>query len=375
MPRIRNDPNLDVCPDYASEDFVATRAQLINENTTDAQAIQLLKNIWEANNNMDKRRWQQQKNEDREEQVQRQRLEDDEQERLNQERAKEEEDAHKEERKKNKFKYIPIQNTGIPDEPAINPSSYALRKLDKGEYVELWYFTNDGLDEASIKKTIDDDAMVLSTLADGSTAWISSASARSARSVINDENLPFEEFCQACPRFLTALDEAGWPQDRIRMMALFWRNLQVHSYRSLRDPLAQKTLLVYQAEQRRRWHVAAKSSVGPYDISVVNEKVLEDTRSRVYWDDRLKKDNARDYKVSFNHHYLARPFAHQRFYFRNLILIHTMKHASCRIKLASRRHASRSNLTATCLITTASRHMLQRSQTVGPTSPSIIEIT
>ncbi|KAG1790644.1 uncharacterized protein HD556DRAFT_1204278, partial [Suillus plorans] len=205
MPRIRNDPNLDVCPDYASEDFVATRAQLINENTTDAQAIQLLKNIWEANNNMDKRRWQQQKNEDREEQVQRQRLEDDEQERLNQERAKEEEDAHKEERKKNKFKYIPIQNTGIPDEPAITPSSYALRKLDKGEYVELWYFTNDGLDEASIKKTIDDDAMVLSTLADGSTAWISSASARSARSVINDENLPFEEFCQACPRFLTAL--------------------------------------------------------------------------------------------------------------------------------------------------------------------------
>ncbi|KAG2091353.1 uncharacterized protein F5147DRAFT_780039 [Suillus discolor] len=282
MPRIQNDPNLQVCPDYASEDFVDTRAQLINENTTD-------------------RRWQQQRNDDREEQAHRQRLEDEEQERTNQERANEEEDARKEERKKNKYKYIPIQNSGIPNEPAITLSSYALRKLDKGEYVELWYFTNDGLDEASVKKTIDDDAMVLSTLADGSTAWIASATTRSARSIINDENLPFEEFCQACPRFLMAIEEAGWPQDRIRMTALFWRNLQVHSYRSLQDPLAQKTLLVYQAKQRKRWHIAAKSSIGPYNISVVNEKVLEDTRSRVYWEDRLKKDNARDYKVSLRY--------------------------------------------------------------------------
>ncbi|KAG1799808.1 uncharacterized protein HD556DRAFT_1455260, partial [Suillus plorans] len=184
-----------------------------------------------------------------------------------------------------------------PDKPAITPCSYALKKLDKGEYVELWYFTNDGLDEASIKKTIDDDAMILSTLADGSTAWVSSASTRSARSVINDENLPFEEFCQACPRFLTAIEEADWPQDRVRMMARFWMNIQVHKFRSLRDPIAQKSLLVYQAEQRKRWHIAAKSSVGPYDLSDVNEKVLKDTRDRVYWDERNKRDNERDYKT------------------------------------------------------------------------------
>ncbi|KAG0701938.1 hypothetical protein DFH29DRAFT_1049192 [Suillus ampliporus] len=301
MPRIQNDPNLNVCPDYTSEDFVNTRAQLINENTTEEQVVQLLKNIWTANNRADKRLWQQQVNDDNEEQTHRNRLEEEEEERLNQERAKEEEDARKEERKKNKHKYTPIQNgSRIPDDPAITPCSYVLRKLDKGEYVELWYFTNDGLDEAVIKKTVDDDAMILSTLADGSTAWVSSASTRSARSVINDENLPFEEFCQACPRFLTALEEADWPRDRIRMMALFWRNLQVHRYRSLRDPIAQKTLLVYQSEQRRRWHVVAKSAAGPYDLSEVNEKVLEDTRAKVYWEERLKRDNARDYKVSIN---------------------------------------------------------------------------
>ncbi|KAG2127261.1 uncharacterized protein EDB93DRAFT_1109371 [Suillus bovinus] len=131
----------------------------------------------------------------------------------------------KEERKKNKHKYIPILDTGIPDEPSVTP-------------------------------------------------------------------------CSACPRFLVALEEANWPEDRIRMMALFWRNIQVHKYRSLRDPIAQKTLLVYQAEQCRHWHVAAKSSTGPYNISTVNEKVLADTREKVYWEERLKRDNARDYKVS-----------------------------------------------------------------------------
>ncbi|KAG1908638.1 uncharacterized protein F5891DRAFT_1180169 [Suillus fuscotomentosus] len=234
MPRIRNDLNLNVCPDYTSDVFANIRAQLVNENTTEAQAMQLLRNIWEANNDAVKVLWQQQVDEDRERQEQRQRLDEDEQERLDQVRVEEEEAARKEERKKNKHKFIPILQTGIPDEPAITPCSYALKKLDKGD---------------QCKKTIDDDAMILSTLADGSTAWVSLASMRSARSVVNDENLLFEEFCQACPRFLTAIKEAEWPEDRVWMMARFWMNIQVHKFRSLRDPIVQKTLLVYQAEQ------------------------------------------------------------------------------------------------------------------------------
>lgn len=295
---MRNDPNFNICPDYATDTFANTRARLVNDNTTEEQAIQLLRNIWETNNDADKVAWQRQLEDEREERAHRDQVEEEERERLELARVEEEETARKEERKKNKHKFTPILAAGIPDDPAVTPCSYALRKLDKGEYVELWYFTNDGLDEASIKKTIDDDAMILSTLADGSTAWVSSASTRSARAVINDENLPFEEFCQACPRFLTAIDEADWPADRIRMMALFWRNIQVHKFRSLRDPIAQKALLAYQAEQRKRWHVAVKTSVGPYDLSLVNEKVLEATRERVYWEERDKRDNARDYRVS-----------------------------------------------------------------------------
>lgn len=51
MPRIWNGPNLNICPDYASDVFANIHMQLVNENTTKAQAMQLLCNIWEANNN------------------------------------------------------------------------------------------------------------------------------------------------------------------------------------------------------------------------------------------------------------------------------------------------------------------------------------
>ena len=118
-------------------------------------------------------------------------------------------------REEEEQKVLPILETSIPDDPAITPCSYALRKLDKSKYVELWYFTNDELDEANLKKMVDDDAMILSTLADGSMAWVLLASTWSVCTVINDKNLPFEEFCQACPRILKVIEEADWLEDRI----------------------------------------------------------------------------------------------------------------------------------------------------------------
>ncbi|KAG2124369.1 hypothetical protein DEU56DRAFT_692862, partial [Suillus clintonianus] len=205
MPRILNDPNLNICPDYATPPYANARAQLINEHINEEQAIQILKNIWEASNNVEKGLCQGQVEDEREHREHLNQLQQEQQDRHEQEQIEEAELARKEEKKKYKHKYAPIQATGVPDEPSINPSPYATRKLEKGEYVELWYFTNDGLDEALIKKTIEDDTMVLLTLQDSSTAWVSAASARNTTSVINNEDIAFEDFCQACPRFISAI--------------------------------------------------------------------------------------------------------------------------------------------------------------------------
>ena len=64
MPHILSDPGLEKCPNYASPIYEATRAPLVNDNTTEAQAIQFLKNIWTAGNQADKVSWQQQKEQD-----------------------------------------------------------------------------------------------------------------------------------------------------------------------------------------------------------------------------------------------------------------------------------------------------------------------
>ncbi|KAG1720962.1 hypothetical protein EDB19DRAFT_1917613 [Suillus lakei] len=298
MPRIVYNPNLNICPDYASQEHAESRLPLTNANIDEDQAVQILRNIWEAGNNAAKAQWQEQVNMDREQREHRAHIEEEEQARLEQLQNEEEETTRKEERKKNKHKFIPIiEDLVVSSDPTIVPASYAFKKLDKGEYVELWYFTNEGLEEAKMKKTIDDDAMVMSKLPDGSTAWVSAASARSARAVVDDQDLPFEEFCQACPRFIQAMEDAAWPKDCVKMMALFWRNLQIHPFRSMIDPLAQKSLLVYQAEQRKRWHIAVKTvTAGIYNLLCINEKLLETTRTTVYWDDHKRTDNERDYK-------------------------------------------------------------------------------
>ncbi|KAG1900885.1 uncharacterized protein F5891DRAFT_951235 [Suillus fuscotomentosus] len=158
MPRLPSDPNLSFCPNYADDAFINTRLQLTNENITEAQAIVILRNIWQAENDATKLQWQEQLNEDRD------RLKNEEQERQEQETHDKEEAARKEDRKKNKHKYTAVPNLDVPLKATILPSSYALCKLDKGEYIELWYFTNDGLDDAKLKSSVDEDAMIMATV-------------------------------------------------------------------------------------------------------------------------------------------------------------------------------------------------------------------
>jgi len=110
----------------------------------------------------------------------------------------------------------------------------------------MWYYTNAGLDHAlRNSNTTDDEAMVMLQQPNGSTSWIPAASAATASGIINNKDILWEDLCQAAPRMIVAMEEADWSQDRVTMLAKFWGNLQVHKLRSSRDPLDQKTLIVY----------------------------------------------------------------------------------------------------------------------------------
>ena len=70
--------------------------------------------------------------------------------------------------------------------------------MEKGLYVELWYYTNASLDKASHNSiTMDDETMAMVCLPNGSTSWVPAAAARTATSVLEDKDILWEDFCQA----------------------------------------------------------------------------------------------------------------------------------------------------------------------------------
>jgi hypothetical protein len=301
MPRIQSDPGLLECPDYTSPTYAIARAHLINPDTTEPQAILFLRDIWFAGNDADKLRWQLQNVEDealRNEQLQ---IQTEAEVLKAQTEIEEAEALRKEEVKRNKAKYAPIPDRDVPTVARVVASNYAIRKMEKGLYVELWYYTNAGLDEAfRSSNTVDDEAMMMIRSSNGSTSWVPAASTRTSSSVTDDRNILWEDFCQAAPRMIVAMEEADWPSERVAMLAKFWGNLQIHELRSSRDPLDQKTLIVYQAEQRRLWHLAISSPQGAYNLSRINEEIMKKTRDQVYWNERRSKDLQRDFRVCYS---------------------------------------------------------------------------
>jgi hypothetical protein len=171
--------------------------------------------------------------------------------------------------------------------------------MDKGDYIPLWYYSNTGLDDASKAFSIlDEDALTLVRKEDGSSSLVPALSSKESRGVVEDHNLSWDDFCIAAPRMIQAMNRAEWPTERIVMMTEFWSNLNTHPFRSSRDPLDRNALLLYQSEQRKLWHQAINSPGHGYDLSQINEDLLRQTKDRLYWFERERKDRERDKFVS-----------------------------------------------------------------------------
>jgi hypothetical protein len=79
-------------------------------------------------------------------------------------------------------------------------SNFAIQKLAKGLYLELWYYTNDGLNDAVRTQTsVNDEAMVISGEQGSVTSFILAASAHNASKVCDDKDLKMEDLCHAIP--------------------------------------------------------------------------------------------------------------------------------------------------------------------------------
>jgi hypothetical protein len=269
-----DNPNNAVRPDYTSANFEEDRAPFLAIGLTEEQAVDLLSEQWTLKNNREKEVWGQQQQQRAEAAAEREEREEEERQR------QEDEDAQilKDERKKNKAKFAPIPNVPVSSEPITLPSQVAIRKIQQHKFCELWYFTNDGLDaaDASLSYAIDDDSLSFVPSTDGTPTLVPTASARDKSHVTQDENLSMEQFGQASPRMIPFMYDHGWAQPHVQMHINFWSTIENHKWRNSRNRNQQRALLVYQGQQRRRWHNCI-TSPRAFDLSIINDEVLRDT--------------------------------------------------------------------------------------------------
>ncbi|KAG1809727.1 hypothetical protein EV424DRAFT_1321597 [Suillus variegatus] len=269
------DPNEAERPDYTTEEHQAARQQLVGEGFTEEQAARSLAALWTLNNNAAKDRWAFRQRRLRDI---RQREEDDEEQRQ-QLLIEDQEAARREDRKKNKNKYAPL---------------YAMRKLKAGDYCELHYFTNRGLEDAKVSNLIaEPDALVMLPSADGLHSWIPAAAVKDPKAapVVKDENLSWEEFNEAAPRILAMMRLHDWPEERVTMHVQFWNALQSHRWRHASDLLKQRALLLYQSQQRRRWHLTIGSAQS-WSLEELNQDLIFEAREELFNEKREKETSA-----------------------------------------------------------------------------------
>ncbi|KAF9230673.1 hypothetical protein BU15DRAFT_68995 [Melanogaster broomeanus] len=234
-------PHLELLPDYNSERHAATRQRLIDRGIDEHLIVPALEDIWRDNNAEKRELWDERLRLEAQATLEAERLAAEETDLRRRALADELELAKQEERKKYKNKYIPIPNVAVPTGPIIIPSAYALNKLRKGEYCELYYFTNRGLaeDENSLP-SLDDEAMTLTKSENGTHSFIALSSAKAKALLIKDEDLSWEEFNQANFRMVNAMRQCEWAEERVRcnrhnawlslVFSLFWHNVQAQEH-------------------------------------------------------------------------------------------------------------------------------------------------
>ncbi|KAH9941932.1 hypothetical protein B0H21DRAFT_696770, partial [Amylocystis lapponica] len=204
--RISVDPNTLVAPDFAHLDSAEIRQPLLAGGLTEELAAAALLTIWTLGNNKDKVRWQAQLDADAAAAAQRLQADAEADAQRREADLLEAEQARKDEVKRNRDKFIPIPLRPPPQSELVLPAPFALRKLEKGLYVELYYFTNVGLNAAMAAiGQIDDEAVSMRTNEDGTTSWVPANSARDSKSVIDDINLTWEQVREAAPRLVAAM--------------------------------------------------------------------------------------------------------------------------------------------------------------------------
>jgi hypothetical protein len=280
--RLPSNPYDAVPPDYLVNRYAASRQTFIDDfHISNQQAAQRLTDIWIEQNTIDREEWDAQVEaeallaEQREEQIC---VQEEERQRREEEEL---EQAKQDERKKNRNKFLPFADAPMSATPPVIPSPLALRKLRKGEFCELYFFTNKGLADAQVTSySADDEALTLVQDEQGMHSFIPIASAKAKQNVVDDKDLTWLQIDKATHRIIQAMRECSWDEARIQAHVEFWIALGSHSWRHHHDERCRRALIQYQAVARRRWHDTL-GTPNSFNLKYIQSSLLDDIRTEI----------------------------------------------------------------------------------------------
>ncbi|KAJ6626706.1 hypothetical protein B0H10DRAFT_1756504, partial [Mycena sp. CBHHK59/15] len=192
------------------------------------------------------------------------------------------EEDHKEmERKKPKQKeFNAMRKVGDTIAPQVSP--FALDKRKNFKNCDAWYFTQEGCADATEHQhSVAEETFGLAKTEEG-VALHPLASSRPLKNVVKDKDLTWRQFSIAKNTMLLDMQKYRWSDASLKALATFWLNLELHPQHI--KPHGEKILLTYQAKVRLEWDDTIKMGDGGFDISEINESLMQAIADNV-WDE------------------------------------------------------------------------------------------
>ena len=267
--RIANDPHLEVIPDHAGPHYEILRATLVQNGVALEDAIQALNDSWTQNHNARVAAWDLQVQNDAEAVAAQQQpvpeLD------APPEPMVQEEERAEGEKKKQKMKDFDDAVT-VGNYIAPRPAQYALRRIEDFEYVELWYFTPEGCNDATLLQLTQYDDTFGLTKVDDMVSLKSISSLKASKNVVPDTELSFRQVSMAKNAFIPLMTKYLWSAKAINAFAQLFTQLELHPLRQ--REFGERALIIYQARVRREWHDQLKLG-SAFNIGILNEDLLQ----------------------------------------------------------------------------------------------------
>ncbi|KAH9935265.1 hypothetical protein B0H21DRAFT_699252 [Amylocystis lapponica] len=251
--RLTSDPALEVCPNFASPAFAGLRNALVQTDGIPLeQTAAHLSGLWADDNAERCEVWAAQLEADRvaEEAAQAERDAADLADR-DAAAQKAREEAAEAEKKRPK---MPAYSIGMAAPETIRPriAPYARNKLKSFQYVELWYFTAEGLAAtAGANRSSADDAYGFVQTND-TMALKPLNSFKAAKSVVCDTDLSWVQLSTGSAFFMDEVRAANWEPHAHESLRLFFYAIFNHPSAVMKGGI--EGLIAYQAIMRQEWH-------------------------------------------------------------------------------------------------------------------------